>query len=135
MEVSSMTPTEGWILNPSWTAEEGERTRPNYNDVPMLICQTASKILEIPFKGNTIGIAVAAGPDAGIIEYRIDQGPWHKQNLYTRWSSYLHLPWYYTLASGLDNKRHTLEIRVSNQKDERSIGNACRIRYVYVNQP
>ena len=134
IKVTSLRPDRGWSVDPSWNPKEGERTRRNYTRVPMLVPDTPGRILKIKFTGDAVGIAVAAGPDAGMIEYRIDKGQWKNQNLFTQWSSHLHLPWYYTLASGLDNKRHTLEIRVSQEKDERSSGNACRIRYVYVNE-
>jgi sialidase-1 len=90
--------------------------------------------MRLRFTGNAIGIAVAAGQDAGVIEYRIDKKEWVELNLFTKWSKQLHLPWYYTLATGLSPGEHVLEIRISEKRDERSIGNACRIRYFYLNQ-
>ena len=78
--------------------------------------------------------AVAAGPDAGIIEYRIDEGDWLSLNLFTAWSMHLHLPWYYTLSAELPIKEHMLELRTSQMKDERSTGNSCRIRYFFINE-
>lgn len=122
---------EGWTINPSWAPTDGTGTRANYTQVPMLIGESPGQALQLTFTGHTVGIAVAAGRDAGMIEYRIDGGAWQKQNLYTRWSHALHLPWYYTLASGLKDKKHQLEIRVSADKDGRSAGNTCRIRYFY----
>ena len=108
-------------------------TRNNYTAVPMLISHTPGATISMGFEGSAVGIAVAAGQDAGIVEYRIDQGPWYSQNLYTRWSSQLHLPWYYTLASELSDREHQLEIKISQEKDSDSNGNACRIRYFFVN--
>jgi sialidase-1 len=98
-----------------------------------MLTGTPGKVISLKFKGTAVGIAVAAGQDAGMIEFRIDKGEWHKQNLYTRWSKHLHLPWYYTLSAELSPGNHKLEIRVSEEKDERSSGNACRIRYFFVN--
>ena len=100
----------------------------------MLVSNSPGSKLKLTFDGSAVGIAVAAGPDAGIIEYRIDKGDWQKLNLFTKWSKSFHLPWYYTLASTLDNKKHQLELKITNEKDVQSKGYACRIRYVYVNK-
>ena len=134
MDVKNIKLKKGWIINPSWNPNDGKKVRLNYVDVPMLISETPGSLLKLTFEGNTVGIAVAAGQDAGIIKYRIDKGEWQKLNLFTPWSKSLHLPWYYTLASGLENKKHQLELKIANDKDTRSNGNACRIRYVYVNK-
>ena len=56
--------------------------------------------------GVTKGIAIVSGPDAGIIEYRIDNGKTKTLNLLTKWSSSLHLPWYLILADGLQSAKH-----------------------------
>ncbi|PHN05996.1 SGNH/GDSL hydrolase family protein [Flavilitoribacter nigricans] len=124
---------DGWQLESNWSPGDGTGTRKNYTQVPMLIGTSPGGALRLKFRGHTVGIAVAAGQDAGMIEYRIDKGDWQRLNLFTQWSKSLHLPWYYTLAGGLKDKKHRLEIRVIGEKDERSNGNACRIRYFYAN--
>ncbi len=135
VDVSSIALKTGWSLNPLWNPTDGAGTRPNYTNVPMLVSEKPNHIINIKFKGNAVGIAVAAGPDAGIIKYRIDNGEWKKQNLFTGWSTNEHLPFYYTLAVGLSlHKMHQLDIEISVEKDSKSKGNACRIRYVYVNK-
>ena len=123
----------GWQIEPSWNPGRGIGTRANYVDVPMLVGTQPNGALKLNFEGSTIGIAVAAGPDSGIIEYRIDRHKWTPLNLYTKWSGQLHLPWYYTLGSGLSSRPHLLELRITSEKDIRSRGNACRIRYFFVN--
>jgi lysophospholipase L1-like esterase len=133
IEASSLEPAKGWYIDPSWDPGDGTGTRQNYVNVPMLICESQARPMVFKFEGKTVGIAVAAGQDAGMIEYRVDKGDWQTQNLYTPWSSHLHLPWYYTLATGLDEKPHRLEIRPAGKKDEKSTGHACRIRYFYIN--
>lgn len=132
VNIESVKRNKSWSINPNWNPNDGTGLRPNYFNVPMLIGEPG-KSVSLDFRGTAVGIAVAAGQDAGIVEYRIDKGNWQKQNLFTRWSKQIHLPWYYTLASELDNKQHILEIRVSNEKDTQSNGNACRIRYFFVN--
>ena len=125
---------KGWNIDPSWIPSDGTGTRPNYTDVPMLIGYAPGPALKLRFEGSAVGIAVAAGQDAGIIEYRIDKNEWVELNLFTKWSKGLHLPWYYNLSNELSNKKHLLEIRISDARDERSTGNACRIRYFFINK-
>lgn len=124
----------GWSIIDHWKPADGTGTRANYVDVPMLVGKSSKGIIKFQFEGTAVGIAVAAGKDAGIIEYSIDKGPWSKQDLFTKWSRHLHLPWYYTLSTGLVDKKHTLRIRISEHKNSQSIGTACRIRYFYVNK-
>ena len=125
---------KGWEMVKNWKPTDGKSTRANYVNVPMLVGSYPGEIIKFHFKGNATGIAVAAGPDAGIIEYSVDNEPWKKQDLFTQWSEGLHLPWYYTLASGLKSGRHTLQLRISEEKNEKSTGNICRIRYFYFNR-
>jgi sialidase-1 len=125
---------QGWNVITYWEPKDGAKTRSNYTKVPMLIGQKPGVILKFPFEGNAVGIAIAAGKDAGIIEYRIDKGAWKKQNLFLSWSKQIHLPWYFTLQTGLQRGKHLLELKVSEEKDPRSRGNACRIRYFFVNK-
>ncbi|AWV98342.1 SGNH/GDSL hydrolase family protein [Arcticibacterium luteifluviistationis] len=126
--------SKGWAINNAWSPSDDTGVRPNYHDVPMLISENPGSKLTYNFSGKAVGIAVAAGQDAGYIEYKIDNGAWQKLNLFTPWSASLHLPWYYTLSSELENKNHKLQIKVSETKDAKSNGNACRIRYFYINE-
>ena len=132
-DISSATYSSGWQVDSLWNPENGRQVRPNYVDVPMLIGSEPGSSLKLTFDGKAVGIAVAAGPDACMIDYRIDLGDWQILNLFTDWSMQLHLPWYYTLAGDLAHEKHLLEMKVSRSKDERSEGHACRIRYFYVN--
>ena len=69
---------KGWQMVGNWQPEKGN-TRPNYTQVPMLVGEYPGKIIKFSFKGTAVGIAVAAGHDAGIIEYSVDDQPWQKQ--------------------------------------------------------
>jgi sialidase-1 len=99
----------------------------------MLISTIPGSALRFKFKGNAVGIAIVSGADAGIISYSIDGNDFKKYNLFTKWSSSLHLPWYILLGNGLKNGSHELEIKIDADKDPRSKGNACRIVYFLVN--
>ncbi|SOE19689.1 Lysophospholipase L1 [Spirosomataceae bacterium TFI 002] len=133
VDVREAKTKKGWKYIENWSPNDGTGTRPNYTNVPMLVNEISGSSLSFSFTGSAVGIAIASGKDAGVISYRIDKGEWKNQNLFTQWSKNLHLPWFYTLAADLDNKKHTLEVKIAESKDERSIGNACRIRYFYVN--
>lgn len=126
--------TEGWRVDPDWIPTDKTGTRADFTNVPMLIAEAPGGTLKFDFEGNAVGIAVSSGPDAGMIEYRIDKGVWQKQDLFTQWSSQLHLPWFYTLSYGLKNGKHRLEVRILPEKNAQSKGTACRIRYFYVNE-
>lgn len=124
---------KGWEMVENWNPADGKGTRNNYVNVPMLGGDYPGKIIKFQFEGNAVGIAIAAGPDAGIIEYSVDNSDWKKQDLFTRWSSGLHLPWFYTLDSGLKSGKHTMQIRLTGEKNTESTGNKCVIRYFYFN--
>ena len=126
---------KGWKFTENWIPELKARTRNNYINVPMLTGEYPGKALKFKFEGTAVGIAVAAGPDTGIIEYRIDGGKWKKKDLFTKHSKSYHLPWYFTLADGLDSGSHTLKLRLTDEKNPDSVGNRCVLRYFYVNLP
>ena len=125
---------KGWRIDPNWNPADSASTRSGYVDIPMLISETRGSELQFAFKGKAVGISVAAGPDAGIIEYSIDEGEFKKVDLYTKWSSHLHLPWYYVLEAELTAEKHKLAIRISESKHPESKGNACRIKQFFINE-
>jgi sialidase-1 len=133
LDVSVAKIDKNWTIIEKWNPNDGTGTRSDFVDVPMLSSNKIGSKLHLKFKGNVIGVAVAAGQDAGIIEYRVDGKNWKKYDLFTQWSKSLHLPWFCTLENTLTDGEHTLEIRISAEKNIQSIGNACRIRYFYVN--
>jgi sialidase-1 len=72
VEAKDVKPAKGWIFVENWKPEIKANTRANFIKVPMLVGEYPVKPLKFIFEGNAVGIAVAAGPDAGIVEYRID---------------------------------------------------------------
>jgi sialidase-1 len=133
VEVQIKNRTDGWSYTDSWTPDDKASTRDGYVNIPMLIGKDPGRVLKFPFKGSTVGIAVAAGPDAGIIEYSIDREEWKSIDLFTQWSGSLHLPWFLTLGDELKKRSHVLRIRLSHDRNEASLGTVCRIRYFFVN--
>jgi len=117
----------------SWKPQDAAGTRKQYVNIPALIGEKPDAAFQLEFTGNTIGICVASGPDAGIISYSIDGKPFKKLDLFTRWSENLHLPWYLMLGQSLNEKKHTLRVRILSEKNQKSKGNACRILHFLVN--
>lgn len=126
---------KGWSLANPWTPADKAGTRPGFVQCPALIAEESGATMLYSFSGTGIGLFIAAGPDTGNIEYRIDQGEWKAQELFTQWSSGLHLPWAKMLASELKDGEHQLELRVSPTSDSRSKGHAIRIIHFLVNDP
>jgi len=78
---------------------------------------------------GAIGLVVVAGPDAGEVSYRIDDGAWQALDVGTRHKG-IHLPRLHVLFDELDpSKQHTLMVKL-NPSDKPT---ACRIAYVAVN--
>ncbi|MFT5734180.1 MAG: lysophospholipase L1-like esterase/pimeloyl-ACP methyl ester carboxylesterase [Planctomycetota bacterium] len=107
----------------------GGNVRPGFYDVPMLVAGTPGDRFTLTFKGRGIGLLVAAGSDAGIIDYRIGDGDWRALDLKTAHPQ-LHLPRICILAEELTTGiEHTLTVRLSA---DRTPG-ACRIVHIVVN--
>lgn len=134
MPISFARFSEGWQLIPDWTPKDGIGTRPQYVHIPALVGSKPGDQIRLSFTGRAIGICVVSGPDAGMIEYSIDGKRFRRVNIFTQWSSGLHLPWYIVLEDELRNKHHELVLRVVDEKSEHSKGNACRIVHFLVNK-
>jgi sialidase-1 len=134
LSVTAASSLSGWTVVESWKPNDGAGTRKQYVDLLALIAEKPDAELKLKFSGKAIGICIASGPDAGMIEYSVDGKKFKQVDLYTQWSGGLHLPWYIMLEDELKKKGHTLVIRISNEKNQKSKGNACRILHFLVNQ-
>jgi sialidase-1 len=123
----------GFELVNNWRPDDLLETRKQYVNIPAVVSNQVGAELRFNFKGTAVGICINAGPDAGIIHYTIDGKEYTPVDLFTQWSSSLHLPWYIILADDLKDKNHTLIIKNSSQKNIKSIGNSCRIVHFLVN--
>ena len=134
LDISNVYIKQGFVSDPSWQPADNIHTRPGFVHVPMLVADKPSSSFELTFTDQTIGIAVVAGPDAGIINYSIDGKDYPALDLYTPWSKGLHLPWYLLLGDGLAPGKHTLKLQVSSLHNDQSKGTACRIVYFLLNK-
>ncbi|MBM3740590.1 MAG: SGNH/GDSL hydrolase family protein, partial [Acidobacteria bacterium] len=73
----------GWDLVPSWRPTDKIATRPGFVDVPMLTGETPGAECKFLFEGTGVGLFVAAGPDAGVVEWSVDGGPFRSRDLFT----------------------------------------------------
>lgn len=127
LDIGAAVVGEGWKLSPSWRPDDGAGVRKGFVDVPALVAEEPGAALTLRFEGTGVGIVVTAGPDAGAIAYRIDNGPERRVDLYTQWSGQLHLPWAHMLDAELAPGEHRLSLRVDGISHPNSRGRAVRI--------
>ena len=121
----------GWTLGvPEWAALKGGK-RARFTAVPMLCAAEPGAELSLMFEGTAVGAYVVAGPDAGMVEARIDGGPARKVDLYHDYSKDLHYPRTVMFAADLAAGPHTLTLRVA--PETRSAGHAVRIMQFVAN--
>ncbi|WP_414617938.1 GDSL-type esterase/lipase family protein [Dyadobacter sp. 32] len=133
-QVAEAKKLKGFEIVPDWQPKDKLSTRPGFVNVPMLVGESAEASFEFTFKGRAVGIAIISGSDAGKISYSIDGKKTQSIDLFTPWSKQLHLPWYLMLADELSAGKHTLNVKINADKNEKSDGNACRIVYFLVNE-
>lgn len=124
----------GWSYVEKWKPTKGPKgARKQFINLPVLEATTPGSELTLAFSGTAIGITLPAGYDAGILEFKVDGGAFKQQDLFTKWSAGLHIPWIYMLETNLKPGKHVLTLRMSDKKNERSKGTACRICWFAVN--
>jgi sialidase-1 len=134
VELEEAVPIKGFKIDPVWEPYPPLATRPGFVKVPMLVGETIGDAFELTFTGRAVGIAIMSGPDAGTLSYRIDGKKARSLDLFTKWSTQLHLPWYLMLADDLKPGKHTLKVTLTDTKNPASDGYACRIVYFLVNE-
>lgn len=125
---------QGFTIDPSWKPKPPKSTREGFVNVPMLVGEKAGDSFEFTFEGKAVGIALISGPDAGVITYQIDGKKARTLDTFTQWSPSLHLPWYLVLGDELKSGKHTLKLTIADTKNPASVGNACRIVHLLVNE-
>ena len=134
IDVRQDHPGQGWQYEPNWQPKIQAQTRKRFVDVPALEAVRPGAQLRFAFDGTAIGIFHVAGPDAGIIEYSVDGKPFKSKDLFTQWSNNLYIPWVTMLETELDDAPHEIIIRIGNDRNPASNGNACQIMYFTINK-
>lgn len=124
---------KGFSLETAWKPADKKGTRAGFVDVPALVGTEAGAEFEFSFDGTGCGLFIAAGPDAGRIEFSIDGGEYRQMDTFTHWSAGLHLPWAVILDDGLKDGHHTAKVRIAEGHDAKSTGTALRVFHLLLN--
>ncbi len=131
--LSAATKLNGFKIVPKWKSPVGGGHRGGFVNVPFLSATKAGSSFSLEFTGRGVGFFMVCGPDAGIVEYRIDGGKWKTRDTFTRWSRGLNIPWALILDAELKSGKHVLDVRLSAKKNKKSKGTALHIRNLLVN--
>jgi len=83
--------------------------------------------LEFEFDGSFLGIYYTVEKDSGIIEYCIDDGEWKERSLWDKYALSFGRAHFLILEEELEKKLHTVKIRNSGKRDEKSEGYYVRL--------
>ena len=122
-----------WAI-PKWKSLPGNN-RSRFNGIKLMSSDTPGANLVLEFEGRGVGAYVLAGPDAGIVEASVDNGPVRKIDLYHRYSKGLHYPRTVMFDADLKEGKHVLRLEVSADRNPKSKGTAIRILQFAVNGP
>jgi len=117
---------------PDWPSLKGT-CRSRFVRDRLLCADTPGAEMTLDFDGTAIGAYVLAGPDAGIVEASVDGGPYTPFDLFHRFSTGLHYPRAVVFDADLEAGEHTLALRISANKNERSTGHAMRVLHFAAN--
>jgi sialidase-1 len=84
VDINKATRPKGFSVTNKRKLFVQKETRDGFVDVPLLEAVDARSSFILFLEGNAIGIAIVSGPNAGIIEYRIDNGKATSGNLFTQ---------------------------------------------------
>ncbi len=122
-----LTANNGWTCGvPDWDALEGAK-RERFLGIANLYADQPGAEVTVSFTGKVLGFYLTAGPDAGMLEYSVDGGEMQKVDLYHPFSGGLHYPRSVVLADELSAGEHTVAMRISADKNEKSKGHAARL--------
>lgn len=125
--------SDDWKIQvPNWASLKGGK-RDRFTKIPMLEGAKPGAALTLEFNGSCIGAYIVAGPDAGTVEASVDDGAPAKIVLYHGFSGGLHYPRTVMFADALAAGKHTLSLKISEEKDQRSSGHAMRAMWFCVN--
>lgn len=131
--VSHSQNLEGVVLDAAWNPSDKKGTRSGFVHVPALVATQPGASFEFDFHGTGVGLFLTSGPDAGRVEFSIDNAGFRTAETFTRWSRSLHLPWAVILDDGLVNGPHHIKIRIAHEHHPDSTGTALRVFHFLLN--
>ncbi len=123
----------GFQLDPAWKPGTNKGVRAGFVDVPALVGTEPGAEFAFDFEGTGAGLFITSGPDAGQIEFAIDDGPYRTVETFTQWSPSLHLPWAVMLDDNLKPGRHTAKVRIAAEHNAKGTGTALRVFQLLLN--
>ena len=119
---------ENWKVSvPNWKDLKGS-FRSTFAGQKLLHGSQVNSQFTYTFTGQSLGVYVLAGPDAGAIEVKVvGQDQWRSVNLFHRHSLGLHYPRSVMLVEGMKPGTHQIQVRISAARDSKSQGSAVRI--------
>jgi lysophospholipase L1-like esterase len=125
--VRDVTFGDGWTRRqPDWDSLAGT-CRERFRNEELFCSTQPGAELTFTFEGTAAGAYVLAGPDAGILEYRIDEGEWNQLDLLHRYSARLHYPRTVMFAVDLPCSEHVVRVRRSSTTDDARPSPAVRV--------
>jgi len=125
--------SDGWRpCTPDWKSLPGN-CRGRFLEEKVLCATEPGSELTFMFDGRAIGAYILAGPDAGVVEASVDGGETKRLDLFHRFSKGLHYPRTVMFQTDLQPGRHTLKLRMTDEKNVDSSGHAMRILQFAVN--
>lgn len=103
-------------------------------DWTITVASEAGAMLTLPFRGRAVGAFVLAGPDAGILEASIDDGPFKPVDLYHHFSENLNYPRTVMFYTDLEQEYHQLTLRVAPRETGEAGGTRAAILTFVVNE-
>jgi lysophospholipase L1-like esterase len=98
-----------------------------------LLTYAADASLTFKVHGQSAGICMLCGPDTGIFEYAIDEGPFQPVNLFDEWCKIAYRPVIAMFPIAKERKNMSITVRNTSLKDDRSIGTSLRIMKLFSN--
>lgn len=104
-----------------------------YEHMPTLEASEGGASFAFDFEGTACGLFIYAGPETGLIEFRVDGGNWKSVDTFTAWSGGNTLPWAVLLERDLKSGKHSVEVRLADQKNRINQGPGLQIIHLLVN--
>ena len=125
--------SNGWAWHvPEWQNIPGN-FRQTFAGLKLLCGGPDGGGVSFEFDGRAVGAYVLAGPDAGVLEVSLDDGPFELSNLYHRHSRGLHYPRTVMFATDLVPGRHAVRLRLAKPAGAGARGTAARILQFAIN--
>lgn len=124
---------DGWKHEtPDWGPIAGT-CRERFRQERLYCTATPGAVLTYHFSGTGTGAYLLAGPDAGTLEFSIDNGPWRSSDVYHHYSKGLHYPRTVMFDADLPMGEHSVRVRLSSQQPDDRPAPAARILHFVAN--